>query len=641
MTHDVTPQEEIAHVEPERGRGAAFFDLDRTLMAGSSGLYWARAARGAGLLTRRRIARYGWENVKFRLRGSTDQATDRVRREVGEMISGQRVVDLQRLAPKVLAGVLPRLYPQMLEVAHAHQDAGRPVYICTAASQEMAEMLAHVLSFDGALGARSEVVDGHYTGRSAGPFTYREGKAVAMRELAAAADLDLAASYAYSDSESDLPMLRVVGHPVAVNPDAELRRVAREEGWEIMRFEQLGRRLKAAGAVVLAALVGHRRAHRGGAQAMSLHELSDEQREIRDLARRFADDEIAPQAGAWDREHTFPREVFKHLGELGLMGVCVPEEHGGSGADFLSYVLVLEELSRADAGVGVTVAVHTSAGTLPLLTHGTPEQVGRMVPPLAQGHELAAFALTESGSGSDAGAMRTRAESSRLTGTKQWITNGSHAHNFLVFARDPERASAFVVRRGAHGFRVTREEEKLGLNSSSTADLSFEDTPAELLGAKGAGMRIALQTLDAGRIGIAAQAVGIAQAALDVAAAYAQERHAFGGRSAASAPSSRSSPTCRPRSRPPARSCWRAARLKEAGRPHSVEGAQAKLFASRVARHWTGEAIQVLGGYGYTKEFPVERYYRDAKVTEIYEGTSEIQRLVIARALLGEAARES
>jgi HAD superfamily hydrolase (TIGR01490 family) len=256
VTHEVTPEEEIAHVAPESGRGAAFFDLDRTLMAGSSGLYWARAARGAGLLTRRRIARYGWENVKFRLRGSTDRATDRVRREVGEMISGQRVVDLQRLAPKVLAGVLPRLYPQMLEVAHAHQDAGRPVYICTAASQEMAEMLAHVLSFDGALGARSEVVDGHYTGRAAGPFTYREGKAAAMRELAAAADLDLAASYAYSDSGSDLPMLRVVGHPVAVNPDAELRRVAREEGWEIMRFEQLGRRLKAAGAVVLAALVG-------------------------------------------------------------------------------------------------------------------------------------------------------------------------------------------------------------------------------------------------------------------------------------------------------------------------------------------------------------------------------------------------
>jgi HAD superfamily hydrolase (TIGR01490 family) len=256
VTHDVTPQEEVAHVPAEHGRGAAFFDLDRTLMAGSSGLYWARAARGAGLLTRRRIARYGWENVKFRLRGSTDQATDRVRREVGEMISGQRVVDLQRLAPKVLAGVLPRLYPQMLEVAHAHQDAGRPAYICTAASQEMAEMLAHVLSFDGALGARSEIVDGRYTGRSAGPFTYREGKSVAMRELAAAEGIDLAASYAYSDSESDLPMLRTVGHPVVVNPDAELRRVAREEGWEIMRFEQLGRRLKAVAAFAFAALVG-------------------------------------------------------------------------------------------------------------------------------------------------------------------------------------------------------------------------------------------------------------------------------------------------------------------------------------------------------------------------------------------------
>jgi HAD superfamily hydrolase (TIGR01490 family) len=256
VTHDVSPREEIAHVPPEEGRGAAFFDLDRTLMAGSSGLYWARAARGAGLLTRRRMARYGWENVKFRLQGSTDQGTDRVRREVGAMIAGQRVADLQRLAPKVLAGVLPRLYTQMLEVAYAHQDAGRPVYICTAASQEMAEMLAHVLSFDGAVGARSEVVDGRYTGQPAGPFTYREGKAQAIRELAAAAGIDLSASYAYSDSESDLPMLRAVGHPVVVNPDAELRRVARTEGWEVMRFEQLGRRLKAAGAVVIAALVG-------------------------------------------------------------------------------------------------------------------------------------------------------------------------------------------------------------------------------------------------------------------------------------------------------------------------------------------------------------------------------------------------
>jgi alkylation response protein AidB-like acyl-CoA dehydrogenase len=374
---------------------------------------------------------------------------------------------------------------------------------------------------------------------------------------------------------------------------------------------------------------------------MSLSELSHEQREIRDLARRFADDEIAPQAGAWDREHRFPREVFGALGELGLMGACVPVEHGGAGADFLSYILVLEELSRADAGVGVTVAVHTSAGTLPILANGTTEQIERLVPPLAQGHELAAFALTESSSGSDAGAMLTRAVDGKLTGTKQWITNGSYAHTFIAFAKDPDKASAFIVRRGAEGFSVTREEEKMGLNSSSTADLAFEGTPAERLGGEGGGMRIALSTLDGGRIGIAAQAVGIAQAALDVATAYAKERHAFGRPLGGFGAIQQKLADMQTEIEAARALVWRAARLKEAGRPHTVEGAQAKLYASRVARHWTGEAIQVLGGYGYTREFPAERYYRDAKVTEIYEGTSEIQRLVIARALLGEAARET
>jgi alkylation response protein AidB-like acyl-CoA dehydrogenase len=318
------------------------------------------------------------------------------------------------------------------------------------------------------------------------------------------------------------------------------------------------------------------------------------------------------------------------------MGVCVPAEHGGAGADFLSYVLVLEELSRADAGVGVTVAVHTSACTLPLLAHGGE----RWVPALATGEEIGAFALTEAGSGSDASAMRTRAVDGRLTGTKQWITNGSHAATFVVFAREgDQRISAFVVRRGAEGFAVTREEEKLGLHSSSTADLAFEDTPAERLGDAGAGMRIALSTLDGGRIGIAAQAVGIAQAGLDVAAAYAKERSAFGGPIARLGPIQEKLAEMQTEIEAARALVWRAARLKQAGHPHTVEGAQAKLFASRVARHWTGEAIQVLGGYGYTREFPAERYYRDAKVTEIYEGTSEIQRLVIARALLGDAAR--
>ena len=375
---------------------------------------------------------------------------------------------------------------------------------------------------------------------------------------------------------------------------------------------------------------------------MSASELTDEQREIRALARRFADEEIAPRAAGWDRDHHFPAEVFARLGELGLMGVCVPAEHGGAGADYLSYVLVLEELSRADAGVGVTVAVHTGAGTLPLLAQGTLEQVERLVPPLAQGHELAAFALTEPEAGSDAAALRTRADAEgRITGTKQWITNGSHAATFNVFARDEGQGiSAYVVRRGAEGFRVTREEEKLGLNSSSTADLSFEATPGERLGEAGEGMRIALSTLDGGRIGIAAQAVGIAQAALDLAAAYAGERRAFGGPIARFGAIQQKLADMQTEVEAARALTWRAARLKASGRPHTVEGAQAKLFASRVARHWTGEAIQVLGGYGYTKEFPAERYYRDAKVTEIYEGTSEIQRLVIARALLGEAARE-
>jgi alkylation response protein AidB-like acyl-CoA dehydrogenase len=374
---------------------------------------------------------------------------------------------------------------------------------------------------------------------------------------------------------------------------------------------------------------------------MSEHELTDEQREIRALARRFAQEEIAPHAATWDREHRFPKEVFAQLGELGLMGACVPVEHGGAGADFLSYVLALEELARADAGVAVTVAVHTSAATLPLLAHGPHEQIARRVPPHAQGNELGAFALTEPEVGSDAAALRTRADGAdRITGAKQFITTGSHAHVLLVFAKDPDgRISAYVVRRPALGLTIAREEEKMGLNSSSTAALAFDQTPGERLGPPAAGMRIALGTLDGGRIGIAAQAVGIAQAALDVATTYARERSAFGGPIARFGQIQQKLADMQTEIEAARALTWRAARLKQAGRPHTVEGAQAKLFASAVARRQTGEAIQVLGGYGYTKDYPAERYYRDAKVTEIYEGTSEIQRLVIARALLGDAAR--
>jgi HAD superfamily hydrolase (TIGR01490 family) len=247
------------------GHAAAFFDLDKTLMAGSSGVFFARAAYETGMISRSRLLKDLYENLRFRLRGSTDDRADDVRKRVGEMIAGVPVRDLQRLSPRVLAGVLPRLYPQMLQRAYTHQDAGVPVYILTAASQEMADLLAHVLSFDGGLGSRSEIIDGCYTGRPAGPFNYREGKVVSMQELAAREGIDLAASHAYSDSESDLPMLRAVGQPVVVNPDAELRRIAVEEGWEVLHLDRLGQRLKiVAWLGAVAALGGLGRAVRGG-----------------------------------------------------------------------------------------------------------------------------------------------------------------------------------------------------------------------------------------------------------------------------------------------------------------------------------------------------------------------------------------
>jgi HAD superfamily hydrolase (TIGR01490 family) len=238
------------------GRAAAFFDLDKTLMAGSSGVFFARAAYESGMISRAQLAHDLYENLRFRLRGSTDDRADAVRKRVGEMIAGVPVARLQRLSPRVLAGVLPRLYPEMLERAYAHQDEGLAVYILTAASQEMAEVLAHVLSFDGGVGSRSEIVDGRYTGRPAGPFNYREGKVSAMRELAHRDGIDLLASYAYSDSESDLPMLRVVGNPVVVNPDAALRGVAVAEGWEVIHLDRLPRRLKMLGAIGAAAVLG-------------------------------------------------------------------------------------------------------------------------------------------------------------------------------------------------------------------------------------------------------------------------------------------------------------------------------------------------------------------------------------------------
>jgi alkylation response protein AidB-like acyl-CoA dehydrogenase len=374
--------------------------------------------------------------------------------------------------------------------------------------------------------------------------------------------------------------------------------------------------------------------------------LTADQREVQALARQFADAEVGPNAAEWDRKHGFPRELLGKLADVGLLGVCIPEEYGGAGADFLSYMLVLEELSRADAGVGVTVAVHTSAVTLPILTFGTDEQRSRFVPALARGEAIGAFALTEPEAGSDAGSLRTAAprdgDGWRISGAKQWTTNGGFGGTVLLFARTdpdtpgPKGISAFIL-DGDH-VRVTREEEKLGLNSSSTVDLVVEGVNVgrdRLLHEEGEGFTVAMATLDGGRIGIGAQALGIAQAAYDTARAYALERRQFGRRIADFQAIQWKLADMATEIDAARLLVYRAAWLKQEGRPHAEEGAKAKLFASEMARRQTAEAIQVLGGYGYTKEFPAERYYRDAKITEIYEGTSEIQRLVIARSILG------
>jgi alkylation response protein AidB-like acyl-CoA dehydrogenase len=375
-------------------------------------------------------------------------------------------------------------------------------------------------------------------------------------------------------------------------------------------------------------------------------ELTSDQRDIQAVAKEFAGAEIEPHAAQWDREHHFPKELFGKLAELGLMGACVPEEYGGAGADFLSYILVLEELSRADAGVGVTVGVHTSAVTLPILSFGTDEQRARFVPPLARGEVIGAFALTETEAGSDAGSLRTTAEPDgdgwRISGTKQFISTARFAGTFVLFARTDQTTpgargvSAFIL--DADHIRVTGEEEKLGLNSSVTNSIAIEDQHVDrdrLLHEEGKGFTVAMATLDGGRIGIGAQALGIAQAAYDFARNYALQRKQFGKRIGEFQAIQWKLADMATEIDAARLLVYRAAWLKQQGKPHTEAGAKAKLFASEMARRQTAEAIQILGGYGYTKEFPVERYYRDAKITEIYEGTSEIQRLVIARSILG------
>ncbi|HEV2092196.1 MAG TPA: acyl-CoA dehydrogenase family protein [Rubrobacter sp.] len=372
--------------------------------------------------------------------------------------------------------------------------------------------------------------------------------------------------------------------------------------------------------------------------------FGEEQREVRERAADFADREVAPHAAELDREDRVPFETLEKLSEMGFMGLCVPERYGGAGQDFLSYCLMIEELSRADAGVGVTLAVHTSAGTLPILMFGTEEQKARWVPPLARGERIGSFALTEPTTGSDAAAIETTAEKVeggyRISGHKQWVTNGRIAGTAVLFARAPKGVTAFVVPMDAEGISFGKHAKKMGVISATTDDVLLDAVfvPEEdRLGEEGKGLGVALGTLDPGRIGIAAQAVGIAEAAFRYAAGYAARRTTFGKPIGEHQAIAFKLADVQTKIRAARLLVHEAAWMKDQGMRVTEAGARAKLYASRVANEATDDALQVLGGYGYMKdESPVERYYRDARVTEIYEGTSEIQRLVISRAILRE-----
>lgn len=373
--------------------------------------------------------------------------------------------------------------------------------------------------------------------------------------------------------------------------------------------------------------------------------LSEEQRMIRDMARDFAREKLLPNAARWDREHEFPAEAVAEMGALGLMGMLVPEEWGGAAADNVAYALALEEVAAGDGSCSTIMSVHNSVGCMPILRFGTQEQKQRFLGPLARGEMLAAFCLTEPQAGSDASSIRTRARMDGnhwvLNGTKQFITSGNRADIAIVFAvTDPEAGkkgiSAFIVPTKTPGYRVASVERKLGQHASDTCQIVFEEmrlTPDLMLGQPGEGYRIALSNLEGGRIGIAAQSVGMARAAYEAALAYAKERQSFGKpiiehqavgfRLADMATQIEAARLL----------VLNAAQKRDAGEPCLTEAAMAKLFASEMAEKVCSDAIQIHGGYGYLEDFPVERIYRDVRVCQIYEGTSDIQRLVISRAL--------
>jgi len=377
-------------------------------------------------------------------------------------------------------------------------------------------------------------------------------------------------------------------------------------------------------------------------------QLSEEQNLIRNMVRSFAEQEIAPSAAERDEEERFDRDLmFDKLGELGLAGMIIPEQFGGAGADYISYAIAVEELSRVCASTGVTLSAHLSLCAIPIHTFGSDQQKQTYLVPLAEGSKLGAFALTEPSAGSDAGGTKTTAvldgDEWLINGSKIFTTNGGDADTYIVFARTDKEAekhhgiSAFIIEKGTPGFSFGKKEKKMGIRSSPTLELVFENchiAKEALLGEEGQGFRIAMKTLDGGRIGIAAQALGIAQGALDAAVAYAKERKQFDAPIASFQGVQFQLADMATQVEAARLVVYNAAYRASHGLSYSKESAMAKLFASETAMKVTTQAVQIHGGYGYTRDFPVERMMRDAKITEIYEGTSEIQRMVIGSLLV-------
>jgi len=380
-------------------------------------------------------------------------------------------------------------------------------------------------------------------------------------------------------------------------------------------------------------------------------EFNEDQRVLRDAVREFARQEVAPGAAARDEAHAIEPQLVKQMAEMGLLGVCIPTEYGGSGMGTIESTIVVEEISRACAGCGVFISAHNSLCVDPILTFGSDEQKKKYLPGLASGETIGCFSLTEAGSGSDAGAARCMAKSTddgwRVDGDKIFVTNGKEAGVIILFAvtdaDDPKRRmSAFIVEQPTDGLKLVKLEHKMGIRCTSTAEFLYEDClipPDSLLGERGRGLRIALTTLDGGRIGVAAQALGIARACLDVAVDYANTREQFKRPIGAFQGIQEKIANIAVWTEAAGGLIYRAAWLKDAKKPYAYEAAQGKLFAAEACNRAANAAVQVFGGYGYCSDYPVERLYRDAKITELYEGTNEIHRLVLARGLLDADAK--